>query len=148
MSRDYRSLKKKKEGLVRKPFDMDEAKVYLIIIMILFHIVPLIFKLVPLVFKQSAGTGDQMLAMVGVMINPMAIFAVLLVYGIRVGLNFKMPAICSAIELLSLFMYYVNVSNVINFMTSIQHTVALGIVYVLFTFLAIFIGSFVKRYMV
>lgn len=141
MKRDYRSLKRKKETFVRNPFDMNSAKVYLIIMMVLFHIVPLIFK-------AFGDVGEQMyVGMFAVMINPMAIFAIMLFYGIRVGLNFKMPAICAGLELLSLFMYCSNVSGVIKFMTSIQSIIVLGITYSLFTFLAIFAGSFVKRYM-
>ena len=115
---------------------MENAKGYLIVILLCFHILPLVF----LAFGQL---GTELLTQACmVYFNPMFLFAALLIYGIKIGFNFKMPLLASIFSGASVMMYY----NFQNMSFKVMATLIMFIVYAIFAFGSIVLGSFIKRY--
>lgn len=148
------SLKTGREPIIEHgKFTIDSAKMYLIALLICFHIVPLIFVIV-------GDMGRQILTnMFMLVLNPILIFVILFFYGIRLGFNFKMPLISGIITTASILMYYdfgdvasnasqsAMASAVESMMThAVQSAIIMFIVYTLFSYGSALIGAFVKRY--
>lgn len=133
-----KTLVPKKEGLVRKgEFDFAESKIYIMLTIIMFHIVPLIFVML-------GKNGQEILRMSFLMmLNPIFVAITGLIYGIKKGFNFKFPIIMGFLAAISVPMYY-------TFETSeymMQTTIIMAIVYIIFSVVSAAIGGFVKKMM-
>lgn len=142
-STKYRSLKN--EGmLVRGAFTMDSAKVYIALIIAAFHILPLCFV-------AFGETGKQLLTMYCMtIINPIIVFMIMLIYGVRIGFNFKMPLLCTVIAAVSIVMYYdfnTDVSEGILYYPLVAATI-MFFVYGILAYVSNIIGAFIKHFLV
>lgn len=142
---DLKKYNKGRVGLiVRSAFKADAAKVYILIAMIAFHIVPLVLAL-------AGKTANAYLNSVFMFyFNPLIIFALLLVYGIRIGFNYKMPVITTLLAAVSTVMYYHGSSDAemgILYYPLLTFTLAL-FAYGLIAFLGILAGAFIKHFKV
>lgn len=126
----------KKEGYIRRgEFSMDDSKIYIILTIIMFHIVPLIFVML-------GSNGEQiLLTSFMMMLNPMFIVIAGLIYGIKKGFNFKFPLFMGIIAGVSIPMYYKFESPAYMLQTAI----IMLIVYLVFAFVSTVIGGFVKK---
>lgn len=84
----------------RGAFSADTAKVYILISILAFHILPLVLALM----KQTSNAYLNSVFMF--YFDPIIIFALLLVYGIKIGFNAKMPLLTTALAAISTIMYY------------------------------------------
>ena len=135
-----KSLNEDKHIIKRGKFDMDTAKVYLVLTMIVFHIVPLIF-----VFMGTVGLATLM-NMFLYTINIIFLFGIGIFYGIRVGFNFKFPLVMFVISILSYVFYY----NSAALFTDANYYVMTGmitfVVYAVFSFFSVVLGGWLKRF--
>lgn len=101
--RDLKKYNKdsRESGIVpRGAFNADTSKVYILIAILAFHILPLILALV----HQTSNAYLNSVFMF--YFDPIIIFALLLVYGIKIGFNFKMPLLTTVLAAISTIMYY------------------------------------------
>ena len=124
----------------RGKFEMETAKIYLIIALIIFHIVPLGF-----VFMGETGLS-VLFNMFLYTINTIFLFVLGVFYGIRVGYNFKFPLVLTVISVLS-FVFYYNSDTIFN---DANYYIMTGIitliVYAVFSFLSTALGGWLKRF--
>ena len=124
----------------RGKFEMETAKLYLVIALVVFHIVPLIF-----VFMGDVGLATLM-NMFLYTINIIFLFAIGMFYGIRVGYNFKFPLVLLVISTLSYVFYY----NSDQLFTDANYYIMTGVitfvVYAVFSFLSTALGGWLKRF--
>lgn len=124
----------KQEGIIRRgEFGLDDSKIYIIITIVMFHILPLVFIML-------GENGKTILGMSYVTSNPIFLAIAGLIYGIRKGFNFKFPLIMAVLSVLSVIMY-----GDFGAEMAIASPVVLGIVYLIFSFGATAMGGFVKR---
>ncbi len=131
-----KTLVKKEDALIRKSeFSIDNSKIYIILTIVMFHILPLFFVMM--------GDNGQMLLLQTflMMLNPMFIALAGLIYGIKRGFNFKFPLFMTVIAVISIPMYYKFDGGA--FM--LQTTFIMGIVYIVFAVAAAVIGGFIKK---
>jgi len=138
-----RDLRKKGGPIATGKFSMEDSKLYVIVGIIYFHILPLVF-----VFMGEMGR--QILQSVFLdKINPIILFCLCCFHAVRLGFCFKFPGIISILSSLSLFMYY-GLGNVygvgdshpeLGFVIFLMFT----IVYILFSFISELIGGFIKK---
>lgn len=128
--------------IVRSGFAFESSKWFIAAIIVAFHILPLVF----LVFGD---TGRQMLNTICMLyLNPILIFVIMLLYGVRIGFNFKMPIVCALIEAASIAMYYTSTAQEDYLFYTIQSTVVMFIVYAVISYISTAIGAFIKHYLV
>ena len=124
----------------RGKFEMETSKMYLVIALIIFHIVPLVF-----VFMGKTGL-DVLMNMFLYTINIIFLFAIGMFYGIRIGFNFKFPLVMLVISALSYVFYY----NSDQLFTDANYYIMTGvitvIVYAAFSFLSTALGGWLKRF--
>lgn len=125
-----------KGPIITGPFSMETGKMYLVALLLLFHILPLFF-----VFMGENGVA-LMTNMFLFMLNPMFIFIVSLLYGVRVGFNWKFTGIAAIITTASVPMYY-DFETLAHLVIT---TVISLIVYYIFIVVSTVIGGFLKRY--
>lgn len=137
----YGSLKQ--EGMIiRGEFSMETAKWYVAAFIIAFHILPL-------VFLAFGDTGRQLLSTVCMtFLNPMIIFVAMLIYGMRIGFNFKMPIIATLIATLSIAMYYTDVNQEAYVYYTVLSTLVMFFVYGIFAYISGLIGAFIKHFFI
>lgn len=130
-----KTLDKKEKAISRGEFSIDDSKIYIILTIVMFHILPLFFVIM--------GENGQMLLLQTflMMLNPMFIAIAGLIYGIKKGFNFKFPIFMTIIATISIPMYYT--FNTSTYMT--QTTFIMGLVYLVFAIAATAIGGFVKK---
>lgn len=136
-----KSNKLKQPAKEKKTFSLEEAKLYITALILLFHVFPLVLKAV------TPAADVLLLNYVMLIVNPMIIAIVMLIYGIKQGFNKKMPIICILLATISVPMYYdieVDPSMGLLYYYLISTSVAL-IEYAIFTFASIFIGSLIKE---
>lgn len=142
MSKDkykHSSLKKKSGFLYKEKFSIENSKVFLIGLIVCFHIIPLIF----LAFGDM---GKQMLISIGMLIlNPIFIMAILLFYGIRVGFNFKLPLIAAVLSTASVGMYYLDPNQEEYLFYLFQTVVVMFCVYLILALGFTIIGAAIKQ---
>lgn len=133
-----RSLKTGREPIItRGKFEMDTAKMFLAAVIICFHILPLLFVI-------GGDLGKQLLTQVCmVYLNPMFIFVILFLYGVRIGFNFRMPLFSGLIATLSIVMYYQFEDSTY----AAASVIIMFIVYMIFSFASSLLGAFVKRFL-
>lgn len=137
----YSKTYNKKSLVVRGGFDIDTAKWHILAIIILFHILPLAMLIM-------GETGRQILSTIFmVYLNPILIFVVMLIYGMRMGFNFKMPIICTLLAAASIAMYYTTPSQEDYLFYTIQSTVVMFIVYGFISYISTALGAFIKHYL-
>ncbi|MCH5209715.1 MAG: hypothetical protein J1F01_01990 [Oscillospiraceae bacterium] len=128
----------KKEGMIRKgEFRMDDSKIYIILTIVMFHILPL-----ALVMLGEKGQEVLLMSFL-VMLNPIFIALTGLIYGIRKGYNSKYPLFMGVIASISIPMYY-------NFETNsymMQTLMVMAVVYIAFSFVSTAVGAFIKKLM-
>ena len=131
--------KLKKNGILLpvSKFSMENAKLYVIAVIICFHILPMIF-----VFMGPTGQS-VLLNMFMFMINPMLIFGISFFYGVRLGFEWKFPLIFGILSTASIVMYY-NFSDMNYLLLS---AILCAVVYTLFAYLFALFGAFVKKLM-
>lgn len=126
----------KKEGYIRKgEFSIDDSRIYIILTIVMFHIVPLAFVML--------GENGQQVLMVNflMMLNPIFISLTGLIYGIKKGFNAKFPLFMGIISAISIPMYYA--FDNAAYMT--QTLIIMAIVYIVIAFVSAIIGGFLKR---
>lgn len=136
-----KSNKPKRLAKEKKAFSLDEAKLYITALILLFHVFPLVLKAV------TPAADVLLLNYVMLIVNPMIIVIVMLIYGIKQGFNKKMPIICILLATISVPMYYdieVDPNMGLLYYYLISTSVAL-IEYTIFTFAAVFVGSLIKE---
>lgn len=133
-----RSLNEPKGIIIKGKFTMESAKMYIITAILMFHIVPLLF-----VFMGE--NGRMMLSqMFMFVLNPVFLFSVGLFYGIRNGFEWKYPLILTVISSVSIIMYY-DFAGMYYVVLSFALSFC---VYIIFSYLSVLLGGFVKRYLV
>lgn len=133
-----RSLNEPKGIIIKGKFTMESAKMYIITALLMFHIVPLLF-----VFMGE--NGRMMLSqMFMFVLNPVFLFSVGLFYGIRNGFEWKYPLILTVISSVSIIMYY-DFAGMYYVVLSFALSFC---VYIIFSYLSVLLGGFVKRYLV
>jgi hypothetical protein len=125
-----------KGPIITGPFSMETGKMYLIALVITFHILPLFF-----VILGENGVA-LMTNMFLFMLNPMFIFIISLLYGVRIGFNWKYTLIAVIIATASVPMYY-SFETLGNVVIS---TIISLIVYYVFVVVSTAIGGFLKKY--
>ncbi len=137
----YGSLKN--EGMIiRGEFSMDTAKWYVVGLLVIFHILPL-------VFLAFGDMGKQLLSTVCMtFLNPICIFVIMFLYGMRIGFNFKMPILSTIISAASIAMYYTDVSQDAYVYYAVISTLVMFFVYGIFSYGSAIIGGFIKHFLV
>lgn len=116
-------------------FSFENSKLYISALILLFHILPLMFI-------GGGETGRALLNSYGLLVfNPLIITVTMIIYGIKHGFNCKMPLICLLLSVASVAMYY-SFKNISYMLTSV---IVFLIVYAIYAFIAIGIGSFIKK---
>ena len=135
-----KSLNEDTHIIKRGKFEMETAKIYLVISLLIFHIVPLVF-----VFMGEVGFATLM-NMFLYTINVIFLFVIGLFYGIRIGFNFKFPLVMLVISILSYVFYY----NSAVLFTDANYYVMTGmitfVVYAVFSFFSVVLGGWLKRF--
>jgi hypothetical protein len=143
-SGEYQSLNGKSGMIVLEKFSMETSKWYIVATLIAFHILPLCFV-------AFGEIGKNLLTMYCMtIINPIMIFTIMLLYGVRVGFNGKMPALCTVISALSIMMYYdlsFDSPEGVLYNTLLS-TVVMFFVYGIFSYVSSVIGAFIKHFLV
>lgn len=136
--KDRRKKLVKKESMIAKnEFTMDDSKIYIIVTIIMFHILPLIMALM-------GESGQLMLLQTFLMmLNPLYIALAGLIYGIRKGFNVKLPLFIGVIALISIPMYY----KLDTLAYVVQTTLVMGIVYLIFAFASTAIGALLRKFL-
>lgn len=93
-----KSLVQKETLLPHNEFSVDDSKIYLILAIVVFHVLPL-------VFMAFGERGKLMYDMTYMTINTMFLAIAGIIYGIRKGFNLKLPLIMTALAALSLIFY-------------------------------------------
>lgn len=93
-----KSLVQKDSYLPRNEFSVDDSKIYLILAIAIFHVLPLIF----MAFGER---GKLLYDMTYMTMNTMFLAIAGIIYGLRKGFNFKMPLIMTTLSALSLIFY-------------------------------------------
>lgn len=128
--------------IVRGEFSFETSKWFLVTVIVAFHILPLIFL-------AFGDTGRQMLNTICMLyLNPILIFVIMLLYGVRMGFNFKMPIICTLLEAASIAMYYTSAAQEDYIFYTVQSTIVMFIVYGIISYVSTLIGAFIKHYLV
>ncbi len=84
----------------RAVFSQQTVKWYVLALILLFHIMPLLLL-------ACGKTGIQIMDnLLSVYLNPMIVFAVMLIYGVREGWSLKMCLIATILSSISMLMYY------------------------------------------
>lgn len=129
-----KALKPQKEGFISKnDFSFDDSKVYILLTIAMFHIIPLLFIMM-------GENGKLMLAFMYPTTNPIFLGIAGLIYGMKEGFNFKFPAIMFVLAVLSVIMY-----GEFEAEMSIVTPVILGIVYLIFSFASTVIGGILSK---
>ncbi len=125
----------------RGKFSFESAKLYITALILLFHVLPL-------AFIGSGEIGKALFNTYGMMmLNPLFIAIIMIIYGVKVGFNFKMPLLCILAATVSIPMYH---DIAVNYEMGIlyQHMVATAIALIVYTidsFISLFIGAFIKH---
>ena len=139
--RNSRNLKKESGFLPRAAYSQETAKYYILATIIIFHILPLVLKLCGPVGQSLLNSNMRLY------INPMAMVAILLVYGIRLGFNVKMPMFTTLLSAASTIMYYtIEIDKeqgilYYYFLSSAFFFVIYGIM----AFIGVFFGALIRR---
>lgn len=128
------SLNGRKESFIKtSSFNMDESKLYIVLTIVMFHILPLFLKLM-------GENGNVMLAFMYPTTNPIFIGIVGLIYGMKESFNFKFPGIVTVLSFLSVVMY-----GSFEAEMSVITPVVLGIVYCVFAYLSTTFGALLSK---
>ncbi len=136
MSKNLRrnALKPKKESFINKSeFSMEDSKVYIMLTIAMFHIIPLLFIMM-------GENGKMMLAFMYPTANPIFLGLAGLIYGMKEGFNFKFPVIMFVLAILSVIMY-----GEFEAEMAVITPVVLGIVYFIFSFASTLIGGILGK---
>ncbi len=120
-------------------FGFETSKGYMAAIIALFHIVPLIA-----VMGNSALSLMPVLCMI---VNPMIIFIVCIVFGVKQGFTWKMPLFVAVVFAPSVFMYYMDMQTPEDMMYAIQTTLIFIIVYFIFSLIATAVGALFRKWL-
>ena len=133
-----KSIKKQPEQrlIPTAEFTAENSKLYILVTIILFHVLPFILALI-------GDTGKMILTHLFMFyMNPLIVFGTLFVYGLRVGFNAKMPLVVTLLAAMSLIMYYSIEPDLAHYVL----TFLLGIcVFAVMGFLGAVAGAFVKH---
>ncbi len=132
-----KTLPARKETLPRAEFNTYDSKAYILATLIIFHIVPLVFVGLTFAMKQNLMSLYTQFA---IYFNSSLLAVIAFLYGIKKGFNLKLPFFISVIAILSIVFY-------VEYMPSqaLHMLFAFGLVYVLFSFIGILIGAYIKR---
>ena len=125
----------------RAAYSAETAKYYILAVILIFHILPLVLKLC-----GSAGASLLNFNM-RIYVNPMAVLAILLIYGIKLGFNFKMPLFATLLASASTIMYYqidVDPQQGLLFYY-FQNFSLFFVLYAVMAFVGILAGSLIKK---
>lgn len=128
-----RDLRKKRGPIDTAKFSFEDSKTYLYAVAICFHILPLFFA-----FTEW---GQGMLTTVfWTTLNPILIFIICLVHGMRLGFCFKFPLITGVLSGVSPALYYAIFASsfLVGFFVS-------AVVYTVLALIAELFGGFVKK---
>ena len=124
----------------RGKYSTEESKVYLIVAIIVFHILPLMF-----VFMGEAGAIIMQTTLLYT-VNVLFLFGIGTFYGIRIGYNFKFPLILTVISFMSYIIYYSSGYIFESIYYYVMTGVITFIVYALFSFFSTAFGGWAKRF--
>ena len=128
-----KSLVQKETLLPRGEFDVNDSKIYLILALVVFHVLPLIF----IAFGEK---GKLMYDMTYMTINTMFLAIAGIIYGMKKGFNFKMPLIFVALAALSLIFYAEFSAEM-----AVTGRLVFIITYLIIAFGAVVLGAFLKK---
>ena len=124
----------------RGEFSIETAKNHLIAVIICFHILPLVFLAFGDEGRELLQTGCL------VYLNPMFIFVIMLLYGVRIGFNFKMPIITTLLAAASVAMYYTKPEQADYVYYTLTSTAVMFFVYCFFSYLSTVAGAIIKHF--
>ena len=139
--RSGRNLKKESGFLPRAVYSQETAKYYIIATLLVFHILPLVLKLCGPIGQSLLNSNMR------IYINPMAVLAILLVYGIKLGFNVKMPMFTTLLSAASTIMYYaieVDKEKGILYYYFLSFA-SFFVIYGIMAFMGAFFGALIKR---
>lgn len=123
--------------IVRAAFTAENSKLYVLATIILFHVVPFVLAL-------CGDIGKQILTnLMMFYLNPMIVFATLLVYGLRVGFNGKMPLVVTLFASASIVMYYSIAADLAHYVLAFMLAFC---TFAVMAFLGAIIGAFMKHF--
>lgn len=139
--RGGRNLKKDDGFLPRAVYSSETAKYYILATIIVFHILPLVLKLCGTIGQSLLNTNMCFY------INPMAVLAILLVYGIKLGFNVKMPIFVTLLSAASTIMYYtIAIDEELGILYYYFLTFGSAfVIYGIMAFLGAFFGALIRR---
>ena len=123
-------------------FSMETAKSYIIAFMLAFHIFPLVLILCGPFGRAFLNTFCL------VPLNPMMVLAIMLIYGIKIGFNMKMPLIGTLLSAVSVLMYHdlsTTAPEGVLYFTLIAF-VSMFIVHGIMAYAGALIGAFVRHF--
>ena len=123
--------------IITTAFTAEKAKLYIFILILMFHVLPCILAL-------CGDAGHQILTnLMMFYLNPVIVFGIMFVYGLRVGFNAKMPLITDLLASVSIIMYYRLSPDLGTYTASLL----LGLcVFGVMAFAGAVIGAFVKHF--
>lgn len=128
---------------LRKPqkaeFGFETSKGYMATLIALFHILPLITAI--------AGISNELMPILLMMLNPMIVFIVCIVFGVKQGFTWKMPFFTAIVFAPSVMMYYMDFKTPEDIMYTVQTTLIYTIVYFIFSLIATFAGGIFKKWL-
>lgn len=128
-----KSLKEKETLLPTSAFSVDDSKVYLIIAMIVFHIVPLIF----IAFGER---GKLMYDMVYLTLDTMYLAIGGIIYGLKKGFNFQMPFVMTALGVLSIIFYPTFAAEM-----AVKGRLVFAVAFLIIAYGGVIVGAVIKK---
>lgn len=108
-------------------------------IIALFHIVPLL--------TVFSGSPFELMAVLFMIVNPMAVFILCAVFGVKQGFSWKLPLFVAGVFVPSVFMYYMDYTSPADLVNAVRTALIYGIVYLIFAFIAVAVGALIRRWL-
>lgn len=129
-----RTLVKKESFIPMNDFSVDSSKPYIIATIIMFH-------LIPILLMMFGDLGKQLYAQTYYLtVDVLFISITGIIYGIKKGFDFKFPLVMASLAVLSLIFY-----GSFSAEMAITGRVILGIVYLIWAYVTVFLGGFLKK---
>ncbi|MCH5186080.1 MAG: hypothetical protein J1F64_08145 [Oscillospiraceae bacterium] len=109
--------------------DFEKSRKYMLVIVFTFFTLPLFFMFLKEGVKESIIFGYLYA------LNPIAVFAVSVLYAVRCGFDPKFPLVVGAIFIPAVFIYFD------------WHNIVFGITYAVFSYIGTAVGVFFRRFL-
>ena len=120
-------------------FGFDTSKGYMAAFIVLFHIVPLIT-----VFTHSSF---ELMAVLFMIVNPMAIFILSAIFGVKQGFTWKLPLFVAGVFAPSVIMYYKDFNTPEDIINAVRTILIYSIVYFIFSLISEALGGLIRRWL-